>query len=272
LTPYLARSEFNLDFVSADFADPLSHQTSLIVASADGPSEKSANAEEIVIIQRADAPETSRALAAQVSSSLEQNSVPSRTVTWGRDISSLNGKKCIALVELETPMLADLAEGDFAVLQQVITQASSLLWVTALADPAGAPVVGLARSVRNEMAGIQFRTLHLSPTSLTVVPQTASLVANVATSSTEDVEFREEAGVLQVCRLEEDAAMNEEMANFLSEGKVDLMPLEQAAGPQKLCIRNPGMLDSLCFEADDLASTSLRDDEVEIEVKASALK
>ncbi len=271
LQPYLARSYLHLEFISPDFDDPRFHQTTLIVATASAPVEKPAKAAEIIILQLADASQTSKLLATQVSYLLEQSAVPSCVVTWSKDLD-LKDKKVICLVELESPMLANLAEEDFVIMQEVITETSSLLWVTALEEPAGAPVIGLARSVRNERASIEFRTLQFSPESSKSIHNMSQIVAKVATSSTADFEFREEGGIVKICRLEEDVAMNNEVDNFLSEGKVDRMSLEQAPGPQMLCIRNPGMLDSLCFEADELPTTPLFDDEVEIQVKASALK
>lgn len=177
-------------------------------------------------------------------------------------------------MELEASFLEDLSEPDFNAVKSIILDSANLTWVTALDCPAGAVASGMARSIRNEVPGKMFRSLQVQDKSLDSPDELAFLVGQVATTTIPDNEFREDAGVLQVCRVVEDSPMNEEVTQLLVEGKenVETMALENVVGPQMLAIRAQGMLDTLCVEADDVAGTELGNDEVEIGVKATGLK
>jgi zearalenone synthase (highly reducing iterative type I polyketide synthase) len=193
-------------------------------------------------------------------------------VSWGAHLpSATKGKKYVALLELDNSFLEVLGEQDFVSLKELILQASSLLWVTSLDGPATALAAGLARTVRNENAESQFRTLQATSTSPNLRPKLAALDTKVATASTEDAEFLEVDGILNTSRVIEDLSLSQAVSGLLSE-EVFPMPLSEASKPQKLSIQNPGMLDTLYFETDVRAMQEIGDDEVEIEVKATGLK
>lgn len=199
--------------------------------------------------------------------------IPKR-VRWRTDLEDLNDKECICLMELEKPLLEDIGDEDFAKIQKLVSSPLRLLWVTSLDTPAGALAVGMARSIRNEIAGKQFRTVSIQDKSTGTLENLTQLLVQLAITPTIDSEFLEEDGVLKTCRLIEDASLDEIVSQTRAEGKdrIESVPLEKAIGPQKLAIQNQGMLDSICLEADDLAAMALGDDEVEIEVKATGLK
>ena len=102
----------------------------------------------------------------------------------------------------------------------------------------------------------------------------AQLIVKVFQSHSTDEEFLVENDTIITSRIEEDWFLSEEVSRLLPQTikEIDMVALGQAARPRKLCIRNPGMLDSLCFEVDDKPSTHLKEGEIEIDVKASALK
>ena len=79
---------------------------------------------------------------------------------------------------------------------------------------------------------------------------------------------------MHVSRIEPDETLDEQISGILpgAQEKISNMPLGQVAYPTKLCIRSPGMLDSLCWEPDDLPSTELEKECIEIRVKSTALK
>jgi hypothetical protein len=110
------------------------------------------------------------------------------------------------------------------------------------------------------------------PKSLEVPDRLASHIVKLTISQCADSEFVEKEGALHVSRALQDGAFNEELSAYLHGGKVELMPLGKCHGPQKIHIGSPGMLDSLQFEADDLAWSSLQPGQVEIEVKATGIK
>lgn len=230
--------------------------------------------QEIVLVEAYEPSVAAQKVASQISQELEEFSIRISRFPWGSDVSQLNGKSCIVLTDLEKALLLQASSEDFHAVQQMILQAESLLWVSGNLGPEAHLVSGLARSVRNEVAGINFRTLQVSGTSLESAHEFASIVLRVFRSLVADEEFVSVGGIVTVSRFSEDRRRNETLATMIGkrESNVDMMPLEAAPGAVRLAIRNPGMLDSLCFEPDAAAETPLGSDEVEVQVKASGVK
>jgi hypothetical protein len=255
-----------------------SQQLNLVIAKktevshVNGTTETSGH-EHVMLIQVADPSEAAQAIASDLAASLERSGYTAIPFIWGSDMSHLSGKSCISLVELETPLLRDLTDKDFASVQQLVLGASNILWVVGFDDPSAAMVDGLARTVRNETPGLSFRTFHAEE-QYSSSASLGDLIGRVFSSTTEDDEFLVRGHLLHVSRIEEDEALNEQINDILPDAqeRISSMPLGQAQYPTKLCIRNPGMLDSLCLEPDDLPGTKLEDNFIEIQVKATVLK
>ena len=238
------------------------------------PIEQDHRDQEIIILEASNPSDRSSALATQLVHELQNRTFKTSRMAWDGKACDIREKECISLVELETSFLEDLSEEDFNVVKNVILDSAKLTWVTAFDGPAGAVASGMARSIRNEIPGKVFRSLQVQDKSLDSPNELAFLIGQLATTVTPDDEFKEDAGILQVCRVVEDARMNEEITQLLVEGteNVETMALEQVDGPQMLAIRSQGMLDTLCVEDDDVARTDLGQDEIEIQVKATGLK
>lgn len=274
MEPLLPRNGFTSSIVFRDFEEPQLQQVSLLVASADTGAEVSIGNGEVTLIEMENPSEAARAVSAQLALALNRVSLKTTSFVWGSDVSMLKNKSCISLIELEKPLLSALSEQDFNSLKQLVLEAASTFWVVGLDDPSGGMVAGLARVVRNEVPGISFRTLHTDPTSLESPEGLGGIISRAFESKNSDNEFTIKDGILSVSRIEEDALLNEQLERLLPHAgnKIDKRPLGQAPGPHKLCVQTPGMLDSLCFEADDLPDTDLEADQIEIYVKATALK
>lgn len=274
LQPLLQRNGFISKTLFTDFEEPQFQQLSLLVGSLEEPSEASAEDRDIVLIEAANPSEAAQTITAQLTLALEEKSYKVKSFAWGSDISTLKGKSCIALMELEKPLLSALSEQDFNSMKQLILEAASTLWVVGLDGPSGGMISGLARVVRNETPGISFRTLHADLTSLATSENLGALITRVFQSSTPDDEFMVKDGVVHVSRIEEDASLNEEIERLLPNAgkKIGRVPIGQTPGPVKLCVQTPGILDSLCFEPDDFPQTELGAEQIEIQVKATALK
>ena len=274
LDALLKRNGFAPDLVAADSEDAKYQQLSVIVATANVSPETKVQGREITILEASSPSHTSQALATQLAFELENHSFRIKRLRWNATVSELREKTCVSLMELDKPFLEDLNNEDFAVIKQLILHTSSLLWITALDDPTGGLASGMARSIRNEIPGIQFRTLSVQTSSLDSPDRLAPLIGKLAMTSTSDDEFLEKDGVLQICRVVEDAPMNKELSRWLAEGKdkIDFVPLGQVNCAQKLAIKAQGMLDTLCLESDEDATGDIGNDEVEIKVKATGLK
>ncbi|KAL3471493.1 hypothetical protein BJX99DRAFT_250425 [Aspergillus californicus] len=260
----LLKHGLQLDFVST------SEQSSLIVASLPGAEAKEEVIEEIIILEATNASAASDSLAIEIATQLQTASVSSRRITLESDIGDIKGKRCISLLELESSLLEDLSQPNFDVVKNLILQTSSLLWFVGFDGPAASLITGLARTVRNEIAGLQLCTLWAPSDSFVSSSTLAATIVNVATSSVQDDELRIDNGVLQVSRLLEDDELSGAIAG-LQRGEKVLTPISQANRPQKLVIQNPGLLDSMCFELDETLECDIGNDEVEIDVRASGI-
>ena len=267
------RKKFAPEFIITDFKDSQCQQLAISISTPSVISSNGIQSHDITILEASNPTAEASSIAAQLAIELESQCFKPRIVRWDSMSEETAGNDCVSLVEIDTPLFEDIEEEDFVKAKHIISQASSLLWVTSLESPAGALSFGMARSIRNEMPAKRFRTLSIQRTTMGFPDRVSLLLARLVTSSTPDSEFVEDNGVLQICRVAEDRSMNEDLARMSTETRerIALIPLEEAPGPQKLAVKAQGMLDSICLESDDIYG-HLADDEVLIEVKATGLK
>ncbi|KAI0402410.1 putative polyketide synthase [Xylaria palmicola] len=230
---------------------------------------------QITIVQAAKPTGAATALAARLATTLEEHDFETCKFSWGSDVSALAGKSCISLLEFQKPLLRDLAEEDFASVKSLLLESEELFWVTALDEPSAAMIDGLTRVVRNETPGLKVRVFHADePLSLSLpVEYLADKMAKAFLSTGPDNEFQVRDGLLHVCRVGEDAELNQEI-NGLLPGAAKIassLPLGEVRDPVKLCVQSPGMLSSVCLEPDDSAKLDLEPDFVEIQTKATGI-
>ncbi|KAI1781129.1 putative polyketide synthase [Hypoxylon cercidicola] len=246
----------------------------LITASNDVLVNETKVDEEVVLVLDFIPPAATRVLEHHLTAALTGRGYKVSTVVWGEvDVSTLKGKTCISLMELEQPFLESLGEEDFNAVKRLILDAASVMWVSGLDTPAGDMMNGVARVVRNEVPGIKLRTFNAPYISLGKPARLAEIISRIFSSESADNEFLLKDDFIQVSRVVEDVPLNDEMdrINPLNSKLVDHIPLRDAPGPLKLAIGTVGIMDTLCFERDNLPRTELKSDEVEIKVKATAL-
>lgn len=187
-----------------------------------------------------------------------------------KDVSKGTTSIYISLLEVEKPVLDNLSEPDFQVIQKMMVSCEKILWITGHDNPAFGIVDGLARCVNNEVASTRFQVLHLSSEGIHHGP---SLILRILESSdaTTDNEFREQGGFLQVQRIYTSPTEDNHIRNHL-EDSTRLMSLNDSSASFALTIGKPGLLDSLHFDRDDSAVvTPLADEELELHVKATGV-
>ena len=213
-------------------------------------------------------------LATQLVSELESHSVVPKRKAWEADLSDLGKKDIIFLLAFDNFQLEDLAEQHFTRVKELVNSPAKLIWVTSLSNPAGALVTGMARTIRNEMPGKEFVVVSLQTKTFETSTTLAKQLAYISVNSSNDAELLEEDGLLKVCRVVEDTQLHGEIIKFEEEADdhIEQTPLKDAVSPQVLAFQTQGMLESVCFETDDLATAPLSDDEMEIEVKATGMK
>lgn len=233
-------------------------------------------ARDITVLLASDPTARALTVAVNIISRLQEHHYKTRVFRWGSDVSELEGRECISLLEVEKPLLRDLGAKDFESLKMLILKAKSLFWATVLDDPSSALIDGLVRVVRNETPGLDVRVFHADEASSHATPENvlAGLMSKAFLWTGVDNEFQVKDDVLQICRAEEDAVLNEEIDGLLPgvAKTITRVPLGQIEYPVKLSVQSPGMLSSVCLEPDDSAEARLEPDFVEIQTKASALK
>lgn len=227
--------------------------------------------QEMVLLQGSEPSHLLTDLCEHIAHELSVNGIQTTVLTWGVDMRSLQGAKCISLVEMDMPRFVSASMDDFGTLQKVVLKCEALLWVS-MNDAAGSIVPGLARTVRNETPSSTFRTLQASYKSLEDVKKLAKNIARLSYSQTADYELHEEGGTLLVPRLADDGAMNVRISD-LNEDKemMEQVALEGLSYPTDLSVLDPGILGSLYFARRSSPTVPLGDDELEIAVMASGL-
>ena len=229
---------------------------------------------EITILAALYPSDSCQALCTKLTHELESCQIVVNRRSWGPDITDLAGKHCVSVVELDEFLLLDTAEEDFGALKYLILQSSSLMWISKASDPAGHLSAGMMRSVRNEIPGNHLRNLMISEDALDSPDNIIMLIGKLLTTHTVDSEFVEEGGVLKVCRIVEDDSTNNDMSQWMTqpEESIEQLPLKAAQGPQKLAIKAQGMLDTLYLERDEEPERAIESDEVELQVRMTAMK
>lgn len=235
---------------------------------------------EVVLVFASDASKAVLETANQLATWLASLGYSTTTLIWGSaDFTTSSSETCmfLSLLELENPLLENLSEPDFEAMKGMILNARSVFWVDGVDGPAGAMINGLARVLRSEVPGIGLRTLNTSSSSLQspeAQTRLAELLARAFHSKNDDNEFFVHDDLVQVSRIVEDKVLNDKLDRLDPQNSkmIDKIALKDTPGPVKLAVGQVGLLDSLYFEQDRVPLTELRADEIEIQVKATALK
>ena len=181
------------------------------------------------------------------------------------------------------PILPDLDSQRLVALQKLMAKAAGILWVTCGARaevgcPKASMSAGWTRSLRREMANVKVVTLDISAQIMTTYEKAAGMICAVLQDGLlqefplyADKEFAEIDGVLKVPRLLHDADKDQYIMQQLSGRSQVLQPYKQASREFKVQISRPGLLQSIRFVDSAIASKSLGDDKVEIEVYATGM-
>ncbi|GAD98579.1 polyketide synthase [Paecilomyces variotii No. 5] len=182
----------------------------------------------------------------------------------------------VVLSNLDEALFFDEAldsQQTYKAVQSLLTSpGKNIVWVLESATlesskPEHAMIVGLARVARSENDQLRLVTLDMPaahPNHLT-----AKRVIEVLDRSIEEDEIAEREGSLFIPRVEADDGLNSKLRNG-----VNSQPRLESLGSRPLALKigKVGLLETLVFEEDDeIMDHELADDEIEIEVKASAI-
>lgn len=181
------------------------------------------------------------------------------------------GSVLVSLLELETPLLANLSPHEYKGIKALFATYKRLLWITHGDEPTLGLIDGLSRCVGSEMQDITTQVLHLSArTGLHHGPSLAVRILTKTATKNED-EYLEDEGLLRVARMYRSESEKEAIRHHLYDAirEAPIVPDEAL----RLTVGKPGLLDTLHYvdDADRQQATPLASHEVAIEVKASGI-
>ncbi|KAK7700142.1 Type I Iterative PKS [Diaporthe eres] len=261
-----------------DFEDVAGQRLALLLGSnSDNLANRHASPQqddEVVIIHGTSPSPAAKRLSHYLLKCLDSRGRAAVSVPWDDDTQSWAGNPCISLLEVDRAIMDDPTEADFERIKKLMLETTKTLWVSGHSEPSSAIVAALARTVRNEEPGLAFHTLQFDLASSQDVSTTAELILRAFLDGSGENEFKIDNGVIHVSRvLEDDSANNQlHLLDPAHSKTLSTAVVGEAAQPLRLSIQNAGVLSSLCFDNHTgTKSTSLEEDELKIEVKASSI-
>lgn len=248
-----------------------------IIAKEDSDVETSQSSSEevVILINGRTATET------KLSNELQSRGFKPIVVEWNdlAAASAMREKRCISLVELKNPLLELLSEKDFSRLVDVMKNALHVSWVVGSDEnkPSTAMITGMLRVLHNEVPGLEPISILVDAISCSQPDELAVLIARVFATPMGEREFQILNGIPHICRVVPDEPLNDTIDRLtgpkdaqepetLTYGEVNA-----SERPLRLAIGKPGQLDAVRFQLEDGPEAPLLPDEVEIQVKVSAL-
>lgn len=286
--PLLDAEEWNTALLKADFSgvdldvrgdrEESKEPVSLIVSTKPDTSRVKPATEYAIL---SSGTENSDKLAAVLQSSLCSAGLKASISDWS-SLTELNvrDKYCISLVEWEDPLLANLTSEGWSTLRQIISGSSGTLWITGGAamdcsHPMQSLMVGLARAIRNEDAGVVLATLDIETPDLINVKESSESILKLALDHSRgdslDGEYALRGKTIFVPRVERTPSVDAALRRYESKGEPELVSFTGCGRPLKLTIKTPGLLDTFRWQEDEKYYEPMPEDWIEIEVKAVGL-
>lgn len=185
-----------------------------------------------------------------------------------------SGKRVILLQAVGTS-LANISEVDFDNLKLILLSAAQVIWVYAKDVPETGMSIGLARTVRAEnmskifTLGLDSSELKDSWSTMAIEQAMQALWFSPAGENVRDLEFTASKGDLSVLRVVNDDDLNNFMQSQTGTAVFQKQDFSQRDRRLRMKIERVGALDTLYWE--DEPRTSLEDDAIEIEVRATGV-
>lgn len=187
----------------------------------------------------------------------------------------------IFLQELERPILTNMSKQEYQALQNLLSNAQGLLWVTAGGgrspkDPAYGVINGLSRSLRNENVNIPFVTVALELSDGPTESQLRSIQRIIEQSrlgfanDRYEPEYVEIDSILHIPRAVPAFQLSQDL-HLRSLSSRSTLQTFSSSVPLQASIDSPGKLDSIRFIEDELYEEPLAVDEIEVQLKATGI-
>ena len=255
------------------------HAQSVLLSTAVG-NPTSASRPKITMIQPASQPQF-KSIVSVLSTIMADDLVnPSSNVA---DISTagLDGKVCICLAEMDSPILSTCTEAQWLSIREMSSSESNVLWVTSggamdVNSAEAGLIAGLSRYSRSDNEALRLVTLDLDPNQNSQ-EETARLIVDVLDKTfvnrtggelTKDVEYVERGGRILIPRLVEDTNLQQYLTSSTTIPEPETQPFFQTDRTLRLEVGTRDLLDSLHFVEDTTALLSLGPDELRMKPMA----
>ena len=267
------------DFTLHDYADHDAHLMSIMCTTAVESQEMIDNHQKMTIAIDGDSCLQKRSAEILKERFNPRNNLEVQIVHLDHCQSFYTSDLLVTLFDMEAAILSRLSQRTFEALKTLLASASNILWTHGgsknSADPAFGMLNGFAQVFRIENPKSSLATFALESTSKALADRFQLLVSAIhqglqpgGFNQFED--YRVVDGVLHFNRICQSASLRDSIKEKLCKQK--LTPcLLSAARPFKISVQQADLLPSLRIDASEGHSNCLKDDEVEVEVRAMGL-
>jgi NADPH:quinone reductase-like Zn-dependent oxidoreductase/NADP-dependent 3-hydroxy acid dehydrogenase YdfG/aryl carrier-like protein len=199
--------------------------------------------------------------------SLRAHNIEVTICVWPPTIEDVQNRFVISLLDMDHTFLCDLDAKDFDLIRHVALQSARLLWVCPNADPHMAVSIGWLRVLQNENDDRQYQHLTLDGISSRSALCPAVAITKVAIAQTEEKEFLEQHGMLNIPRWTYDPEMTRTIADSRVSLEFDTVKLGEVVPDVPLRMLHGGHHENAHFVRDIHHKPHLAADEVEVELK-----
>jgi NADPH:quinone reductase-like Zn-dependent oxidoreductase len=186
--------------------------------------------------------------------------------------------QCICLWEYDEPVLSRMTGRQFTALQRMVKAFKQIIWVTrncgSLPDaPEAALISGFAKTIMREDPARSFTHLNLQSADLAEhsIIRVLEQSRRVLMAQTE-TDYAEQEGIINIPRAVEAPKMNGLYNSEVSGMQLQALPVPEGGLPDDISVElafTPGRFNSFHFVHEESASTTLKEDEVLVKVKAT---
>ncbi|KAI2787681.1 Highly reducing polyketide synthase sdnO [Penicillium oxalicum] len=189
----------------------------------------------------------------------------------------------VILDDVENALLFNPSVEEFENLRNLFITCKTLLWISGQqkidhkGSAARGLINGMARVARRENEGVKFITIDVQQDVEAPGSGLVKQIVDIAQSSfwpvsessrSQEHEYAIFNDTIMIPRIQPDTKFNDWIDRVVGEDRLDTLPYQQQGRALKLHVETPGLLNSLRFVEDDTISSTIREDEIEVEARA----
>jgi NAD(P)-dependent dehydrogenase (short-subunit alcohol dehydrogenase family) len=224
-------------------------------------------ADPVCILRLQSCGEKTMSVVEALAKSLRAHNIEVTICAWPPKVEDVESRFVISLLDMDCPFLSDIDTADFDLVRQVALLSARLLWVCPNGDPHMAVSIGWLRVLQNENDDRYYQHLTLDGTEDVTALYRAIAITKVAMAQTEEREFVEQHGLLNIPRWSYDQKMTRTIADSRVSLEFDTMKLGDMTPLAPLKMVHEGDHENAHFVRDVHHNPYLATDEVEVELK-----